>query len=351
MLVRCTHLAEPIGSQTSRAGTELQYRCRHPKHDQTTLCACLRCAEWLMPLNAEKPEKTASGHAVHPETAVVNRHERPAGVEDLYRGAAGFLVLGGPSTKTLPLHLLNQRGILILSVNNCPAVLPPPLRPHVWLHTDPCRKFHDSIWRDPGILKFTPMREWNVGRKNKRALRHRTPDRTLTPYDGIGARDMPGVLGFARNSEFVLEKWLQEPSFNRGNDEQHAVGTKGSQPNGWPHVINTMFTAIRLAFYLGVNPLYLIGADFKMDPELPYAFAQAKSVGGVRANNHAFSKIDRMLSALKPHFDAAGFEVFNCTPGSALWAFPRKDFSEAVAEATAGFQQELDCNGWYDSAE
>jgi hypothetical protein len=280
---------------------------------------------------------------------VVDRYENEAGVAGLYKGAGGFLVLGGPSTKTLPLHLLGQRGCLIMSVNNCPAVLPPPLRPHVWLHTDPAKKFHDSLWRDPGILKFTPVKEWMVGRKNKKALRHRLADGSIAAYDGIGGCDRPAVFGFQRNSEFVPDRWLHEPSLNRGNDDQHANGLKGSTPNGFPHVINTMFTAIRLAFYLGISPLYLVGADFHMDDASPYAFKQEKSPGGVRANNHAFSKMYRMFRELVPHFDAAGFRVVNVTPGSALWAFPRMDFLQAVAEATAGFEQELNCDGWYDA--
>ena len=56
-----------------------------------------------------------------------------------------------------------------------------------------------------------------------------------------------------------------------------------------------------------------------------------------------------MLDGLKVHMDRAGFEVYNCTPGSHLWTFPHKEFAEAIAEATDSFEQELQTHGWYGS--
>lgn len=354
MSLTCTHLGEPLGSRRDSLGLEIEHRCRHRQHEQTTICACLLCEHYLRPISPESASMASNATGKrsacpHPLGMVVDRFGADAGVADLYKGSAGFLVLGGPSAKKMPLDLLNQRGCLLLSVNNCPSVLPSPIRPHIWLHTDPCRKFHDSIWRDPAILKFTPIREWDLGRKNKRALRTRDASGQIAAIDGVCARNMPGVFGFERSSGFEPEAWLFEATINRGNDKQHAEGEKGCTKNGWPNVINTMFSAIRLAFFLGVNPLYLVGADFRMDEEEPYGFGQGKSKGGVAANNFAYAKIDHMLRALLPYFANVGFQVFNCTPGSALWAFPQKDFQEAVTEVTAGFEKEMNCNGWYDS--
>jgi hypothetical protein len=280
---------------------------------------------------------------------IVDRYGRDAGVADLYRGASCFLVLGGPSMKTLPLGQLARRGVLIMSVNNCPAGLPPGIRPHIWLHTDPCRKFHDSIWRDPAILKFTPVREWGLGRGGRRAIRHRGSDDKLSPVAGVCARNMPGVFGFERNTAFFPEKWLRESSINRGNDIKHARGdpAKGIESNGWPHTINTMFAALRLAFYLGIKTLYLLGCDFRMDADRPYNFGQVKSAGGVRANNDAFAKMCVMFDALKPLFDAEEFLVFNCNPDTGLWTFPHCPFPQAIAAVTEGFTEELETDGWY----
>lgn len=358
MQLTCNHLGAPTGSHRDRIGTQIEFRCRHHKHNETTYCDCLLCEHFFRPPEeSDEPGGwvTTGKRATcpHPLGMIVDRYEADAGLANLYNQTPGFLVLGGPSTKTMPLELLAQRGCLILSANNNAAVLPYPLRPHVWIHTDPSKKFHDSIWRDPAILKFVPIRDWNLGANNKRALRYRNEEGKLVVRDGVCSRQMPAVFGFHRTTTFDPETWCYHPEINRGNDDAHANGNekKGVSPNGWPNVINTMFSAVRLAFFLGVNPLYLLGCDFHMDYERPYGFTQDKSKGGVNANNHAFSKMDHMFKALVPKFAEAGFEVFNCTPGSALWAFPHKDFQEAVAEVTAGFEKELNCDGYYDATE
>ncbi len=356
--IDCTHLRANVGTQVSKFGELHVYGCGIRKVKQTTLGQCLTCEHYLVKTpDARRPQR---GRCRHPEGVVLDRYQNIAAVADLYKGASCFLVLGGPSIKTMNLELLRKRGILIMSVNNCPAGLPEGLRPHLWLHTDPSGKFHDSIWRDPSILKFSPVNCWQTrykegaldksGKQKKDGVRRRKDDGTgfEALEDGIRAIDMPGVLGYERNTAFDLQNWLFEPSVNRGNDDQHSLGQKGHKPNGWPKVINTMFAATRLAFYLGIAKLYLVGADFSMDYGEPYAFGQGKSEGGCNGCNHAYGKMATMFTALRPQFDEAGFEVINCTPDSGLWAFDYVPLEEAVETATSGFKEVLDGEGWYD---
>tara|TARA_Y100000310_G_scaffold6676_1_gene7491 strand:- start:945 stop:1787 length:843 start_codon:yes stop_codon:yes gene_type:complete len=255
----------------------------------------------------------------------------------------------------MPLHLLARRGVLIMSVNNCPGGLPVGIRPHVWLHTDPTGKFHDSIWHDPAILKFSPIQAWektgNV--EKKEGIFRRQSDGTLSMMPDITAKEMPGVFGFDRGTSLRPADYLWEAKINRGNDKKSATGIDGKGkrtgvPNGLPHTINTMFAAVRLAFYLGVKTLYLVGADFRMDEDQPYSFNQGKGGAGIRSNNSAYSDMCTMFDALKPHFEGAGFQVLNCTPGSQLWTFDHVDFEEAIVSVTEGFEEELNCEGWYD---
>jgi len=110
-----------------------------------------------------------------------------------------------------------------------------------------------------------------------------------------------------------------------------------------------MFSAVRLAFYLGIRRLYLLGADFRMDHDRPYGFDQGKSSGGVRGNNDAYAGMCSMFDELRPHFDREGFDVLNCNPQSALWSFDFVTFDEAIEEATGTFEQLLDTEGWYRS--
>jgi hypothetical protein len=354
-MVRCNHLDATIGSRQTGFGLEPEYRCNHAQHDVTTIAECLVCNHWFSEIiTANKPPTIplATSECRHPPGVIVDRYDRESNLADLFKGASAFLVLGGPSTADQPLELLGQRGVLIMSLNNCPSVLPPHIRPHIWLHTDPARKFHDSIWKDPGILKIVPVREWNLGRKGQKALRTRDENGNLVPMPGVHAKQMPGLLGFHRNTAFFPEQYLYEATINRGNDEKHATGMKKGkkvcEPNGYPKTINTMFAAVRMAFYLGIETLYLLGADFRMEKGREYGFNQGKGDPGIKSNNNAYASMCVMFDALKPHFDAAGFKVVNCTPTSGLWTFPFLPFEEAIAKVTDGFEQTLNAENWYD---
>jgi len=355
--VQCRHMGKPIGVVQTLFGRETQWACNHKRHQNTTAALCMPCKDYLrLPDPTDRPaaaaKARAAGRCQHPTGVCVDRYGKDARVADLYKGASAFLILGGPSTKTMPLHLLGRRGVLIMSVNNCPAVLPRGVRPHIWLHTDGPQKFHNSIWHDPGVLKFAPINVWKLGKGGKQGLRRRNADGQLERIEGVCAKDMPGLFGFERNTIFDPDNWLYEPAINRGNDEESATGVKKGQkvaePNGWPNVINTMFAAVRLAFYLGIKTLYLVGADFHMEGVSPYGFEQGKSDGGVRSNNFAYAKMCAMFDALRPHFEEAGFEVFNCTPESHFWSFDSIDFEEAIDTVTRDIDEELNTEGWYD---
>lgn len=373
--VACHHRgAEPAGTVETAFGTEPTFACSHPRHDGVTPAHCLLCPD-MIPVQPKSPAPApaqakpqpilkqvrdpwafrAPPSPRHPRNVVVDRYGNDAGVADLYYGASAFLILGGPSVATMPIQELGRRGVLMMAVNNCPAQLnnpgglPYPLRPHVWLHTDPTGKFHSDIWRDPGILKIVPVREWKTAKADRFRGIFRKVNGEFLHVPNVRGMDMPGVLGFNRNTAFDPETYLFEPSINRGNDKEHAEGDPGKKikANGWPQCINTMFAAVRLAFYLGITRLYLVGADFRMEPGKPYGFDEGKHAGGVKSNNHTYAKMCAMFDALKPKFDAAGFEVMNCTENSGLWTFDHIPLMEAIEEATGTFQQQLDTRGWY----
>lgn len=361
-LIACSHEGAVDGSRQTGFGMEPIHRCQHPAHSHIRRVECVVCPDFYL---RPPPQAQITGPQRHPLGLIVDRYDRPVPLADLYLGAQAFLLLGGPTVKSLPLEKLARRGVLLIAVNNCPAALPCGIRPHVWLHTDPTGKFHDSIWRDPGVLKFSPVKEWrSVNEKKKRGVRHRVDGKLMLANPRM-AVDMPGVVGFHRNTRYApqpkagealptpLDGWLWEPTVNRGNDEESATGMKKGkkvgEANGWPKTINTMFAAIRLAFYLGVKTLYLVGADFRMPKDGdPYAFPQAKSKSGVQSNNSAYLDMCCMFDGLKPHFDAAGFQVYNTNPESHLWSFPFISFDEAIERATGSFEQTLNTEGWYD---
>ena len=110
----------------------------------------------------------------------------------------------------------------------------------------------------------------------------------------------------------------------------HNYGTTGlsEKPNGLMTGQNSGHQAMNLAVLLGAKRILLLGFDMKAgergqmhwfgDHPIP---TQASSFSAML---HNFGK------TLKP-LAAAGVEVINCTPGSALACYPRRSLDEALA--------------------
>lgn len=270
------------------------------------------------------------------QTPFMDLERRPIYLGHLGRNSACFIVLSGPSLKTLDLALLQRRGIFTLAVNNAATVI----RPNAFAYVDPPLKFCDAIWLDPAVLKFVPDRHFN------RPLRTRQADGRIGPLQTDGravlVKDVPGVIGMRRNASFDPDTYLPEASINWGSDKKNARRT------GQPHVLNSMFCCIKLAYALGFRVVYLLGCDFSMTAQQPYAFDAGKHAAGVDSNNGCYLKMNQMLAALRPRFDAAGFSVFNCNPQSRLTAFDHVGFAEAIQAATSHVPQDpISAADWY----
>lgn len=262
---------------------------------------------------------------------VVNRFGGDAGVENLYLGGQAFLVLGGPSLNDLDLTLLARRGVVTMGVNNVAAWV----RPNLWTCGDGPGKFHDAIWRDPGILKFAPQPYLTS------SLRSRDSEGRLVDI-GLTAKECPGVYALGRNKDFDPAKWLREPTINWGN------GKKQARKNGRPAVLSTMVQALRLCYYLGFRTVCLLGCDFTMAASYRYAFPERRSQGAVAGNNDSYRALAKLLGMLRPVFDTAGYTVVNCNPDSGLRVFDHLPFGEAVDLACDSIDQRPDTVGWYE---
>jgi hypothetical protein len=264
------------------------------------------------------------------------RRDTPLAMAGMYLDASLFLVLSGPSLKILPLEMLSRRGVITMGVNNSPAVW----RPHLWTAIDSPGKFHSSIWRDPGILKFVPRRPVSMVR---RTLREKTAGgfRDMTGPRNVPCL-MPGAIGMDTNQEFSPAQWLGETSINCGNS------LPASEKNGLPHCVSVFFAAIKLAWTLGFRTIYLLGCDFVIDSKQPYAFPENKTyTADPNSDQSAFARTRKMMELLAPLFPPAGLRVFNCNPDSRMDLFPSIDFKAAIAQATASVADQLDTVGWY----
>lgn len=233
---------------------------------------------------------------------------RPAPLPGMYDGQTAFLLGNGPSMKSIDLSFFRQRGIFTFGVNNGPCLI----RPSAVVLSDPAEKFHEAIWRDPSVLKFTP--ETNLTRPI--ALGN-----TSTP--GPLVSTMPGVVSFKMTclQEWNPKAWLDSAAVCWGIKAKMG----GSR--------SVMLSAIHIAYLLGFHTLYLWGVDFTMSSETKYAFAQDRTAQSIKNNNELFANVNRYLTAAQPLLLSRGFKVYNCTEGSGLTAFPYRPIQEAIASA------------------
>jgi hypothetical protein len=276
--------------------------------------------------------------------------EKTAGLKNIWRGCAGFLVCGGPSVRDLPYHKLAERGIVSLGVNNVCGMVPV----KAMTFNDPAEKFHEGILADGGIMKLIPKPR--LARKSH--TRRRKPDGGFE-LTGRNMPDYPNVWAFERRGWHTPETFLTDPAATYGND------AKGHGQTKRPRIIFTMFMALRLMHYLGCRRVYLLGADFHMDPAKGlvgnYAFdddryADTKDpvqhrnevLGVINGNNDHYRVANEMLVELRPFLERAGFYVFNCNPWSRLAAFDHVPFEEALQDCRNGVPEgELQLNGHY----
>lgn len=265
-----------------------------------------------------------------------DRYRQPASLRDMWLGTSAFLVCGGPSLNDIPLERLKDRGIVSLGINNVAA------HAHVraMVFSDPPNKFHHGVWLDPTILKLCPIPKLKRKRNDHR-IRAKVDGRFVTT--NLYPEDCPNVFGFRR-----LES-LEPETFLTSTGAYWGVNRKYHEQTGKPKILFTFFLGLRLLHYLGVRRVYLLGADFKMTAEQRYAFDQGRAAGAIRGNNDHYRVANHYCQQLRPVFDAAGFEVYNCNPTSGLLAWDHVPFEHAYRDCRGHVPEEpFDTRHWYE---
>jgi len=246
------------------------------------------------------------------ETLFLTENKKPVYLENHYNGASCFLVLSGPSLQNIDLSLLKSPGILTFGLNNSPRMV----RPNIWTLVDDPGNFIMSIWRDPTILKLIPD-----GKPGKKLF-----DNTRWKQSRLKVRNCPNIFYYPRNNRFNADTYLTEDTVNWGSHKDYG-GTR-----------SVMLAAVRLAYYIGIRKLFLIGCDFGMAlGEQNYAWEQDRTRHAVNNNNGTYRVLNERFKLLKPKFDEAGFYVFNCTPDSGLKVFPSMNYEDAIKIASREF--------------
>lgn len=298
--------------------------CRHYSNGSCLYCGCnlesksswmeQQCPMYKWPMSTSLLYRAFKSEA-----------DIPVNLAGMYHGATCFFIGCGPSLKQVDLSIFSRdRGLMSMAVNNIAAR---DVKPNFWISADDPIQFHENIWRDPSITKF-------VRRSN-----YYKPIRT-----GEFVRNFPAIYYFDINEDFDAKTFLNEPTVNFGNhsNSYDEFGNKGGRC--------VMLMALKILYYLGFKWIYLIGCDFEMKFEQPYAFEQGKHKGGCATNNEKFRIMNERLTALAPKFKEAGITVKNCTPNSKLTAFEYKDLKTILGNQAAKFDKKPNLTNMYGNA-
>lgn len=246
-----------------------------------------------------------------------------------YQNRALFLLLSGPSIKTMDLSVLDRRGVTVMAVNHAASLF----RPDLWISVDDPRHFPDAIWRDPSIIKFVP----------ERLVDYRTARADLNKHRLLDARvrDMPGVWLFKPNARFNSRRFFNETTVSYG------AGKRFKDDLGIRSFRSTMLASIKVAWTLGFARIYLIGADFKMNRGAEnYPINQPTGPGAVHYNNMLYKALNDRFRAISKSFHSRGLQIFNTTPKSGCNAFEFVDLQTAIRRETKDFGDDY-FERWY----
>lgn len=330
----CVHLREILDQEEGIFACALYGRCTRSAGD-LKLANCQDCADYLRHNSKDLQKKWVD--PLH----ITDRTGQPThALRNMLADGGAFLVAGGPSGKRLPLERLQERGIWSMAINNAAGAI----RSNAFICADPPEKFHDGIWEDAAVMKFVPTPK--LGKKRGK-LREKLEDGSFRKT-GRHTKQTPNTWAFLRRAWLVPDdSWFTSSGAPWGN---HDAGVKRT---GQPKTVGTILCAIRLLQYLGARRIFLIGADFWMEPRAEatenYLFSEDRDWEAVAKNNSQYAIMNRWLCQLRPVFEKFGYEVYNCNQHSHLEAFDYVPFDIALEEVRGMCPKEpYDLCGWYE---
>lgn len=210
--------------------------------------------------------------------------------EALWPGAAMAIIAGGPSLTPSQVEACRDRQwggskLRVIAVNNGYQIAP----------------FAD-------LLYFCDDKWWQWHHK------------ALAKWPGLIVRLDGGAFDFGDNRIKVLRNSGVHKGLTTERDRLHTGQNSGYQ-------------AINLAVHLGAKRILLLGFDMKAGPVV------GRSVQTHWHKDHPGGTSPSVYDQMLPHFQtlieplaAAGVELINCTPGSAIQCFKKSTIEAALAE-------------------
>jgi hypothetical protein len=215
-----------------------------------------------------------------------------------FAGRRAWVVGCGPSLEAVDLRAVRGSPLVVLAVNHAAEHI----RPDVWIGFDEPHHFDPSWWLDSTVLKVSDAK-W------------RTRAHTLRGLD-TPAASCPNVAWVRPGS------WASPEGYWSGPDAPFCRGH-----------CNSFAAVFRVARDLGLVELNLIGVDFRADAERHYAHGSGRTprtAHKARQANRKYRALAGHLAELAPSVGAAGLAVWQCTPGSALAAFPARTIEDVL---------------------
>ena len=209
-----------------------------------------------------------------------------------WRGETAVILGGGPSLQdqlgiSLHTRLFKPR---VIAVNNSWEIAP---------YAD--------------VLYFCDSKWWS---------RMRPKDPALSSYQTNGEAVLAHFGGLA-----VTISEIEHPRVKRlRNTGQRGLETRA---DGLRHNTNSGAQAINLAYHFGAQRILLLGFDMRVNGERTHWHAGHGREAAYVAHMTAKVFAPAFQSLVAP-LAAAGVEVINCTPGSALGCWPKRSFNDVV---------------------
>lgn len=233
-------------------------------------------------------------------------------LKDLHAGRRCFIVGNAPSLATQDIRLLEDEvSIVVTSFFRHPDAAV--IRPGYWVIADP------YFWEKPEEY-FVPT--FNFASSTAVSTKLFIPSRGIPLFSGVDT----GPL---------IDRHFYH--FAAAGDCRNRIDFTGGIP---PYANNVIMICIMLAYYMGCNPIYLIGCDHDFlattreeyeCTEVNHFYQEAKRDTPSQRMPWdewctAMADLRRQYAELKRYADTWGFKVFNATRGGCLETFPRVEF-------------------------
>lgn len=230
--------------------------------------------------------------------------KRTMDVRNTQHNQTAILLGGAPSLLQQNYKLMEQRGVLVMAMNNAARHI----RPTYFVCGDNPNCYEPQLLMDPTIMKIGPM-HW----ANTAAEMH---------CNGKLFRDFPNMFFYLQQRDVAWDEYL---------------ATRAEVP--WYQ--NTILAGIHILYQLGIRRIILAGSDFMVGTDSDYAHGQQLGKLEKKWNLDLYNHVVRELRLLKPVFDKAGLKLMDCSVNSRLkQVYKQVTLEQAVDMCLEGFPSE-----------